>query len=52
MCCKRIGQRSMSDEVLRELPGSWQWATIADLGDVVSGGTPSTEEPSYALERS
>ncbi len=47
MCCKRIGQRSMSDEILWELPDSWQWATIADLGDVVSGGTPSTKDPSY-----
>lgn len=37
----------MSDEVLWELPDSWQWTTIAGLGDVVSGGTPSTKDPSY-----
>jgi hypothetical protein len=37
----------MSDEVLWELSDSWQWATIADLGNVVSGGTPSTKDPSY-----
>jgi type I restriction enzyme S subunit len=37
----------MSDEVLWELPDSWQWTSIADLGDVVSGGTPSTKDPSY-----
>lgn len=37
----------MIDEVLWELPDSWQWATISDLGDVVSGGTPSTKNPSY-----
>lgn len=37
----------MSDGVLWELPDNWQWATIADLGNVVSGGTPSTKNPSY-----
>ncbi|MBP8169766.1 MAG: restriction endonuclease subunit S [Azonexus sp.] len=30
-----------------ELPGNWIWATVADLGKIVSGGTPSTKEPSY-----
>jgi len=37
----------MSDEVLWELPDTWQWTTIVDLGDVISGGTPSTKDPSY-----
>ena len=30
-----------------ELPENWIWATVADLGKIVSGGTPSTKEPSY-----
>jgi type I restriction enzyme, S subunit len=37
----------MSDEVLWELPNTWEWTTIADLGNVVSGGTPSTKDTSY-----
>lgn len=27
------------------LPSSWQWATIGELGAVISGGTPKTSEP-------
>ena len=30
-----------------ELPAGWAWATVAELGKVVSGGTPSTKEASY-----
>lgn len=30
-----------------DLPASWVWTTVADLGRVFSGGTPSTKEPSY-----
>ncbi|UPQ82757.1 restriction endonuclease subunit S [Pseudomonas knackmussii] len=30
-----------------DLPKTWVWATVADLGKVVSGGTPSTKEPTY-----
>lgn len=30
-----------------DLPKAWVWATIADLGKVVSGGTPSTKEDAY-----
>ncbi|MDQ1857771.1 restriction endonuclease subunit S [Chryseobacterium sp. WLY505] len=29
------------------LPESWCWVTIGDLGIVVSGGTPSTKEPLF-----
>lgn len=32
---------------LGELPEGWAWTTVAELGKVVSGGTPSTKEPSY-----
>ena len=30
-----------------ELPAGWSWTTVAELGKVVSGGTPSTKEASY-----
>ncbi len=29
------------------LPASWVLVSVADLGKIVSGGTPSTKEPSY-----
>ena len=29
------------------VPGSWKWANLSELGEIVSGGTPSTKEPSY-----
>lgn len=32
---------------LEELPEGWAWTTVAELGKVVSGGTPSTKEASY-----
>ena len=34
-------------ESLWELPATWEWSVIGDLGDVVSGGTPSTKVPEY-----
>ena len=35
------------DEFKYNLPESWELVTIADLGRVVSGATPSTKESSY-----
>ena len=32
---------------LWELPASWEWSVVGELGDVVSGGTPSTTVPEY-----
>ena len=29
------------------IPQSWRWVEFSDLGEIVSGGTPSTKEPSY-----
>ena len=34
-------------ERLWDVPSSWEWTVIKDLGDVVSGGTPSTRIPEY-----
>ncbi|ROH91523.1 hypothetical protein EGI15_13370 [Chryseobacterium cucumeris] len=35
------------DNVLYEIPNSWKWVTLDDIGIVVSGGTPSTKEPEF-----
>lgn len=32
------------------LPEGWRWGTISDLGDVVGGATPSTENKSYWVD--
>jgi type I restriction enzyme, S subunit len=39
----------MGDEASNEkqIPPNWRWAKIREVGDVVSGGTPSTSESSY-----
>ncbi|MDA0307524.1 MAG: restriction endonuclease subunit S [Proteobacteria bacterium] len=37
----------MMDNKLYNLPGSWQWAEIREIGDVLSGGTPSTKQPEF-----
>ncbi len=31
---------------LMELPPGWEWSTMGEIADVVSGGTPKTNEPS------
>jgi type I restriction enzyme S subunit len=36
----------MKNEVFN-LPASWVLVSVADLGKIISGGTPSTKEPSY-----
>ncbi|MCA2010252.1 restriction endonuclease subunit S [Cereibacter sphaeroides] len=34
-------------ERLWDIPSTWEWTVIKELGDVVSGGTPSTKVPEY-----
>ncbi|PRX08607.1 UNVERIFIED_ORG: type I restriction enzyme S subunit [Martelella mediterranea] len=34
-------------ERLWDIPTTWEWTVIKELGDVVSGGTPSTKVPEY-----
>ncbi|MCY4237564.1 MAG: restriction endonuclease subunit S [Rhodospirillaceae bacterium] len=34
-------------EHLWDVPPSWEWTTINNLGEIVSGGTPSTKIPEY-----
>ncbi|MBE0506408.1 MAG: restriction endonuclease subunit S [Marinospirillum sp.] len=37
----------MEKETLWRIPDNWAWSIISDLGDVLSGGTPSSKEPTY-----
>jgi type I restriction enzyme S subunit len=37
----------MSNELQVKLPDGWIWSTLGELAVVVSGGTPSTDEPSF-----
>ena len=30
-----------------QVPATWKWSAIGDLGEVLSGGTPSTKVPEY-----
>ena len=34
-------------ERLWDIPPTWEWSVIRELGNVVSGGTPSTKVPEY-----
>jgi type I restriction enzyme S subunit len=34
-------------EALWDVPSSWAWVRICDVGQVVAGGTPSTKEPKF-----
>lgn len=42
----------MSEDVSRELPKSWSWAGMGDLGDWAGGGTPSKFNPAFWNEGS
>jgi type I restriction enzyme S subunit len=37
----------MTEERLWNVPSSWCWTQLGVLGEIVSGGTPSTKEPSF-----
>ena len=32
---------------MRELPEGWEWTSISEIGEVVTGSTPSTKQPEY-----
>ena len=34
------------DEIPFEIPESWKWVHLSDLGEIVGGGTPKTGDPS------
>jgi type I restriction enzyme S subunit len=35
------------DEIPHSIPDSWKWVRLADIGQIVGGGTPKSSEPSY-----
>lgn len=41
------GRMEWNDELKREIPLDWDSGTIFQLGDLLGGGTPRKEEPSY-----
>ena len=41
------GKMEWKKELKREIPVGWRIGTINDLGEIVSGGTPSTHNPDY-----
>ena len=41
------GEMKWKKELKREIPVGWRIGTIDDLGEIVSGGTPSTHNPDY-----
>ncbi|TYZ26789.1 restriction endonuclease subunit S [Selenomonas caprae] len=43
------GKMVWNEELGREIPVGWETGQVSDLGDVVAGGTPSTEHPEYFI---
>ena len=35
------------DEIQFEIPKGWEWVRISDLGEIITGGTPSKEHQEY-----
>ena len=36
-----------SDEIPFDIPDNWEWVRLSYIGEIVGGGTPKTEVPSY-----
>ena len=41
------GKMVWNEQLKREMPDGWEVGTIRDLGEIVSGGTPSTSNPTF-----
>ncbi|MBE6103190.1 MAG: restriction endonuclease subunit S [Selenomonas ruminantium] len=41
------GKMEWNETLSREIPVGWEVGQVSDLGEVVAGGTPSTEYPEY-----
>lgn len=41
------GKMVWNDQLKREIPESWEVGTVSDLGEIISGATPSTKEETY-----
>lgn len=44
------GKMVWNEELKRDIPEGWKSGNIADLGEIVAGGTPSTTHPEYYSE--
>lgn len=44
------GKMVWNEELKREIPEEWANGTLEDLGEIVAGGTPSTNHPEYYSE--
>lgn len=41
------GEMVWNEELKKEIPKGWEDGTVEDVGEIVAGGTPSTEHPEY-----
>ena len=41
------GKMVWNEQLKREIPDGWEVGTVGELGEIVAGGTPSTDNPSY-----
>ena len=41
------GKMVWNEQLKREIPDGWEVGTVGELGEIVAGGTPSTNNPSY-----
>ena len=41
------GKMVWNEQLKREIPDGWEAGTVGELGEIVAGGTPSTDNPSY-----
>lgn len=41
------GKMVWNEELKKEIPKGWEDGTVEDVGEIVAGGTPSTEHPEY-----
>lgn len=44
------GKMAWNEELKREIPENWRNGTLEDLGEIIAGGTPSTNHPEYYSE--
>lgn len=44
------GKMVWNEELKREIPEGWRNGTLEDLGEIIAGGTPSTNHPEYYSE--
>lgn len=45
------GEMKWDSDLGRDIPKAWAIGSISDLGEIIAGGTPSTDNPSYYAEK-